>query len=245
MGSVTLYTQEARQLLAAGSVVRVRAMDMPRDENGETAAFGVGTYAPTKVDKDGEEYPDDDVFGIYSLDGDWGMPLRQPGSVVACREPWACEMKSTDTCTDEEVEINPGHFTIWRQSQCFDGGKELFNTNFLGKWRSASTMPAWAVRPEFRECRVASVDLKRVQEVTADECKAAGFDVTYFEMCSEQERYFRGKSDCTSTCDMIVRNFRRDFDARNKPGRRWDDNPYVTVERIERFATPRAGEEGK
>ena len=47
-------------------------------------------FAPTVIDRHGEERPGDDVYGIYDADGEWGIkcPYR-PDQVLWVRETWA------------------------------------------------------------------------------------------------------------------------------------------------------------
>jgi hypothetical protein len=93
-------------------------------------------------------------------------------------------------------------------------------------------MPSWAIRPEFRECRVASVEVKRVQKMAEDDARAAGIlyipghgDITINEMRCDPG--YSNYLNCRMGFEIL-------WDARNKPGRRWEDNPFVTVEHIER-----------
>jgi hypothetical protein len=47
----------------------------------------VGHYNPTKVNKDGEQYPGEEVYGAYTDDGEWGQMFRyHPGQVVYVKE---------------------------------------------------------------------------------------------------------------------------------------------------------------
>lgn len=141
-------------------------------------------------------------------------PYGKPGDRLWAPEEWAAEGSYTDRYTSEEIVMNPGHFKVWRQSQCFDGrGIGLFNLSFLGRWRPASDMPRWAARLllEITEIRV-----ERLQEITPVDARAEGVE------CPDDQRehnYWGGH--------LIA--FRSLWDSINgkRPGCSWSDNPWV------------------
>jgi hypothetical protein len=49
---------------------------------------------------------------------------------------WAVRGEYTDIYSDEEILLNHAHFSFWLYHDCMEGGKEKFNLDFLGKWRS-------------------------------------------------------------------------------------------------------------
>jgi hypothetical protein len=53
---------------------------------------GPELYNPIRVDKDGEQYPGKEIYGIYSDDGEYGCKAPcQPGDVLWVRETWKPE----------------------------------------------------------------------------------------------------------------------------------------------------------
>jgi hypothetical protein len=77
-------------------------------------------------------------------------------------------------------------------------------------WRSASTMPEWASRFSYL---VTSAECRRVQEITIDEIKLAG----YSHLSRIGYRYAFGS----------------DWNQRAKSGQEWSDNPYAWFCRLE------------
>ena len=67
-----LFTPENAQKIADGQKVQTRRILKPQPEHGMMIK-GPEFYAPCAIDKDGEMYPGDDVFGAYSEDGRWGV----------------------------------------------------------------------------------------------------------------------------------------------------------------------------
>ena len=48
---------------------------------------GPEIYAPTKIDKDGEEYPGAEILGFYDLGGEWGEKVNyRPGDILYVKE---------------------------------------------------------------------------------------------------------------------------------------------------------------
>ena len=56
----------------------------------KTTLRGRSSTLPIRVDKDGEQYPGKEVYGIYSDDGEYGCKAPyKPGDVLWVRETWA------------------------------------------------------------------------------------------------------------------------------------------------------------
>jgi hypothetical protein len=51
-------------------------------------------------------------------------------------EMFSAAGKHTDIYSTEEIVLNISHFSIWFYKECIKDGKELFNLDFLGKWRT-------------------------------------------------------------------------------------------------------------
>ena len=62
--------------------------DLGLDPFDSYSRINIGRYHPTMVDKDGQEYPGDEIFGAYTDDGEWGWkcPYGQVGDRLWVRE---------------------------------------------------------------------------------------------------------------------------------------------------------------
>jgi len=78
-------TQKEIQLLVERrlNVLRLKMRRQPEYSN-----LKVGFYNPTKVARDGEQYPGNIIFGAYSDDGEWGLkcPYGQPGDRLRSKD---------------------------------------------------------------------------------------------------------------------------------------------------------------
>lgn len=99
--------------------------------------------------------------GCWNSSGPLKSPFGPPGTALHCREDWACSIAydSYDAVTHHVGEVSYRH------------GGYTFHPGEQGKWRSADTMPDWAIH--FRPT-VGEVRCKRAQDVTEEEAKAWG-----------------------------------------------------------------------
>lgn len=161
------YTHEVRAILDGRQSQFRRALwFQPNPEFTDFA--GPEMYAPTKIRRNGEECPGEEVFGIYSKDGDWGLtcPFGKPGDRLWLKEKWAM---------DQVHDLRyPWHgndlFTRWYAADDSRAGPTNCNDQ-RGVWRSSVTMPRWASRITLE---VVAVRVERVQEITEEDIKAEG-----------------------------------------------------------------------
>ncbi|GAT33277.1 hypothetical protein TSACC_21690 [Terrimicrobium sacchariphilum] len=128
--------------------------------------MGPGIYHPTVI-KRGIEQPGPEMFGIYSSDGEWGIPspLGAPGDRVRFREAWG-------------KTYEPIH---WDGGCATNDGTVRYRADYVPvgaiigpkpeKWRSSHTMPRHLSRIS-RE--IVSVRVERVQEISNKDAKAEG-----------------------------------------------------------------------
>lgn len=79
----------------------------------------VGMFAPTKIDRHGEEYPGDDIFGAWSLDGEWGArcPYGAPGDRLWVKETWQYLPTTTEQVVYLATVPDGEHPPSWRSSR--------------------------------------------------------------------------------------------------------------------------------
>jgi hypothetical protein len=117
--------------------------------------FAVGEYSPTRIDRNGEEYPGDKVFGLFSADGEFGIkcPYGAPGDRLWVRETFIC------------VASEPGptvcHYRADDDRDCF-----------RGLWRPSIFMPRWASRITLE---VTGVRAEKLQDISEQDAIAEGF----------------------------------------------------------------------
>ena len=97
---------------------------------------GPELYNPIRVDKDGEQYPGKEVYGIYSDDGEYGCKAPcQPGDVLWVRETWAKLNEKDYLYQADDTDVNV--WKIWRDK----GVGAVYD-----RWMSPVTMPREAAR---------------------------------------------------------------------------------------------------
>jgi len=85
-----LFSTPMIKSILAGKKTATRRIVKPQPPD-DAGALQVGRYAPTKVDRNGLEYPGEEIFGATTLDGEWGVPcpFGGPGDRLWVREAFA------------------------------------------------------------------------------------------------------------------------------------------------------------
>lgn len=154
------------------------------------------------------------------LSGEWGCPYGQPGDRLWVREAHAIVPANAYRWSEGVVQtVNPldtYYAAIYREG--FDR-----STGGLG-WRPSIHMPRWASRLTLR---VTEIRVQRVQEIGEEDALAEGFPETPADLEPIQgipwlsaREWFRGLWD----------------DINAKPGRTWEDSPWVWVVHFEKEA---------
>ncbi len=184
----------------------------------EEAHLEVGHYHPALVDKGGEQYPGDEVFGAYTKDGEyaWKCPYGGVGSRLWLKETWVAD-KQYDHLKPSEIPDTAKIYYINKLTRKA-GGYSL--STEIGKTRSAMFMCHWMsrVRLEITEVRA-----ERVQEIRWRDVKAEG--------C-----YLDPKGIFGFTYDTYAQNiFGALWNSLNaKKGYGWDTNCFVWVRRFKK-----------
>jgi len=131
---------------------------------------GPELYAPIKIDKYGEEYPGDDILGVYDPGGEWGAKVTyRPGDVLYVKEALKESIDHDGTWarykTDNLMVITRGGYRRWQS----DDGKPWKN-----KVIPARYMPRSAARTfiEITDVRCERVQDTSVEDIFAEGCPA-------------------------------------------------------------------------
>jgi len=156
-----LMTPENAEKCFLGTKTQTRRImkSQPPDDCG--ALIGPEMYAPTKVNRLGEEYPGDDIFGVYSADGEWSCrcPYGMAGDRLWVREAWRVTGGKE---YEYQQRIEDVHYR-GDLSEHIEYGP--------AQWKPSIHMPKWACRTwlEITEVRV-----QRLQEISEEDAKAEG-----------------------------------------------------------------------
>ena len=216
------YAHEVRAILDDRQSQFRRALSyQPNPEFTDFA--GPEMYAPTKIDRKGEEYPGEEVFGIYCKDGEWGLPCPygKPGDRLWVRETWAlntgCQYDHSSRVHYKDRETKLVH---WMDGHGI-GEKYGLSLEWEDRWRPSIHMPRWASRINLE---VTSVRVERVQDISADDAELEGIDMIDYEDRGEVlQRYHCGEFGGDHPVDV----FRDLWDSINGKKHPWDSNPWV------------------
>lgn len=152
---------------------------------GEEPEAGAGIYCPLRVDKHGEEYPGEPVFGIYggSQGAGWDVPATvRPGDTLWVRETWTLlHTHDADGVTlvpfngdrvfaDRYIAYRATSEVEFCDGDGFSG--DFADKSDMPKWRPSIHMPRWAARI-FLE--VTAVRAERVCDISEADATAEGF----------------------------------------------------------------------
>lgn len=148
------------------------------------SAITVGIYNPRLVDRKGEEYPGDPVYGAYSIDGEFGCksPYGQPGDRLVLLSSWATE-KQFDDLRPKDL---PNGARIWT---LYEGGKP----EWCGKTRSGRFVPKM-LYGFFPRALNKNVHCERLWDISeadavAEGCSAHGSEVSSAFTAAVDEYY--------------------------------------------------------
>lgn len=205
-----LMTPENAQKCHDGTKTQTRRIVKPQPPEDVGKILGPEMYAPVKADKFGEEYPGEDVFGVYSDDGEWGavFPYGQVGDRLWVREAWApCHECPCEIYKGQGVKNCPG---------CDDSTSGL-------KWTPSIHMPRWACRTVLE---ITEVRVERVQDISEEDALAEG--VTRID--HGREYYFSAMRDEPDHRNWVdpTDAYKELWDSINGKGS-WALNPWVWV----------------
>lgn len=140
MKPINLTQHEVRGLLTSTVSVLLRPVKPQPDFSPKKCEW----YAPTKVDRHGEQYPGDDVFGFANEDRGWVCPFGPPGSLFYAREGFCIGWPTS----------SDGQWSVIRTGDHRDDDGAIFyradGENPVDgpqrRWKPASQMQRWMSR---------------------------------------------------------------------------------------------------
>ena len=147
--------------------------DLGLDEFERYHYIAVGKYHPTEVDRDGNEYPGDEIFGAFTDDGEWGWKCSygQVGDRLWVRETWATE-KHLDYLSPSKIG-GAVDLPFWWKADLIG---EIPSIGLVrGKWRPSIHMPRWASRITLE---ITEVRVEKLCDITVASCMAEGLKDT-------------------------------------------------------------------
>lgn len=215
-----LFSGEMVRAILDGRKTQTRRVIKPRPDEGWHPEVGI--YNPTRVDRNGEEYPGAEVYGASDENEGQICPFGQPGHRLWVREScWAYS----------GLEPFPSGFVIppnphMQHFYGYDDHPELqLMKDKAIVFRVPSIhMPRWASRITLE---VTKVRVERVQEIDEADSMAEGIKklTGQFEGC-----YVFADNPGAMSGTTAKECYQRLWDAINaKRGFGWDANPWVWV----------------
>lgn len=175
----------------------------------------IGMYSPTKVGRDGEEYPGEEVFGASDEVFGARCPYGAPGDRLWVKETWS---PWADNWTKAVCERNEGErkACVYRADHAeYFGAGEVGGDN---RWHPSIHMPRAMSRIDLL---VKAIRVERVQDITEEDARAEGMAV--FQRGTTRHEH--------ENRDL----FAKLWDELNGPrGYGWAKNPFVWVIEFER-----------
>ena len=231
---IIIQAESVRAILA-GRKTQTRRVVKPQPGD-VLPPIRVEEYEPVRVDRNGEEYAGEPIFGAYSADGEWGVrcPYGAPGDRLWVREAWRPWFNESEyavvqyradgaTRKPEGLDVATGwHFA----HECDYATDE-------SPWRSPLFMPRWASRLTLE---ITDVRVQRLQEISEQDAEAEGI-VRVDDIGDGNTAPAYAGTDGSFTNGWSAQSaLARVWDAIN--GRRfpWSANPWVwavTFKRVE------------
>ena len=199
-----LFSSPMVRALLAGTKTQTRRVVKGAPEDWSPVQPQV--YAPTIVDRHGDEQPGPDAFGAGDAQGDHWIrcPYGQPGDRLWVRE--------TFQRFSEDGEI------IYKADKAgFDAMNELKRDEFYeARWRPSIHMPRWASRITLE---VTGVKVERLQDISEEDAMAEGIvnagDDNGYQL-----------ADTSHYAGTASESYASLWESINGPGS-WDANPLV------------------
>lgn len=218
-----LMTPENAQKCHEGTKTQTRRVVKQQPPEDVGKILGPEMYAPVKVDKFGEEYPGEDVFGVYSDDGEWGavFPYGQVGDRLWVRENgWERPARTPKMLRDGADTWERFYFDA-----LLDAGEAEELKGYGFKRRPSIHMPRWACRTVLE---ITEVRVERLQEISDKDARAEGCPTHVVE-----HTFRKVYRDEKERAIHRIESFQRLWESINGHGS-WALNPWVWVLELRR-----------
>lgn len=204
----------------------------------EDSFYGPQVFEPECIDRNGEYYPGDPIFGIYGDDWHIKCPYGQPGDRLWVRETWQAlelsydhETSAVDDLWAAEGSLASIHSRL-QQVSTFRPSLILgYRANFVGDdddpeirgfpWRSPIHMPRWASRITLE---VTDVRVERAQDISEEDARAEG--VVFYPRWTDE----------VPDLQPVITLYAKLWDSiYARRGYGWDANPWVFVVEFRRI----------
>ena len=146
---ILFSTPMVRAILEGRKTQTRRVMSYQPDEY--TTVYGPEMYTQTLIDRNGEEQPGPEVFGVYGYDWSLKCPYGQPGDHLWVRETW----------------LQDGEIYLYKA----DFGKGILSDSWNGHWKPSIHMPRKASRLTLE---IVNIRAERLQDISEEDARAEG-----------------------------------------------------------------------
>jgi len=162
-----LFSAPMVRALLDGRKTQTRRLVKPQPMDGWLPE--VGPYCPTMVDKDGECYPGDEIFGASDENEGRKSPFGRPGDRLWVRETWDFRSWATPPTNPNDIRIAYG---ADGEQKMLEAPASWHPTVYnYERWRPSIHMPRWASRLTLE---ITDVRVQRLQGLTESDALAEG-----------------------------------------------------------------------
>lgn len=216
-----LFTPENAQKVHEHRKSQTRRIVKPQPEEGMTI-LGPELYAPCKEDKDGDIYPGEEVFGVYSDDGEWGVacPYGTVGDKLWCHEHhylfghWEKNLTEIPGKHEWRFICERSHGVRFPVNRPDVIERDKAKLGWFS--RPSIDMPKWATRTWLE---LTDVRVERLNSISYEDCLAEGIEVSdLLTRYEPREKY----------APLVIASYRKLWESINGKDS-WGANPWVWV----------------
>lgn len=222
---INLTAPEVRAFLA-GRKTQLRLPIKPQPPEDVGQILGPENYTSIAVNKDGEEVPGPEVWGLYSEDGDWGLKCPfKPGDHLWVRETWKLVPVTAYLASREDDGSMVPH-QVSPDGNSWAVYKAGWTRSAPRPWKSSTQMPKWASRITLE---VLNVRVEQLHRITEEDAMAEGVDFLD-DACYANNDWHPTYSDPDSGGSPILRDgFKSLWDSIHAQRACWEANPWAWV----------------